>query len=73
MLTALWCLRVNSPQMWGLKYETKKQKNKKTKQKTEFPHWATSSWSFEIHKNLNHFCYRMMPLGEIRCLLLFGV
>ena len=29
MLTALWCLRVNSPQMWGLKYETKKQKNKK--------------------------------------------
>ena len=30
MLIALWCLRVNSPQMWGLKYETKKkQKNKK--------------------------------------------
>ena len=54
MLTALWCLRVNSPQMWGLKYETKKQKNKKTKQKTEFPHWATSSWSFEIHKNFLH-------------------
>ena len=51
MLIALWCLRVNSPQMWGLKYETKKQKKK---QKTEFPHWATSSWSFEIHKNLLH-------------------
>ena len=32
MLTALWCLRVNSPQMWGLKYETKKQKQKTKKQ-----------------------------------------
>ena len=31
MLTALWCLRVNSPQMWGLKYETKKQKKNKKK------------------------------------------
>ena len=31
MLTALWCLRVNSPQMWGLKYETKKQNKKQKK------------------------------------------
>ena len=51
MLIALWCLRVNSPQMCGLKYETKKQKQK---QKKEFPHWATSSWLFEIHKNFLH-------------------
>ena len=32
MLIALWCLRVNSPQMWGLKCETKKQKIKNKKQ-----------------------------------------
>ena len=36
MLIALWCLRVNSPQMWGLKYETKKQKNKKKNKKQNF-------------------------------------
>ena len=32
MLIALWCLRVNSQQMRGLKYETKKQKKKNKKQ-----------------------------------------